>query len=319
MEAATRPELDAQYRATRESAGMLDDAERRFLLASGSEAAEYLHGQLTQEIEALEPGRSAYAALLDRKGHLQTDMRVTRTAAHELLIDLDAPGAGRALKHLSMYKIGRDVELADVSEERALIRLAGPAVSTVLGDVPLGDEGDAREIEIEGRPALAITTDTGADVICGGARSDRDGLLAALTRRGAVPVEAAAFELLRIETGRPRFGAEMTERTMPAEAAIVERAVSFTKGCYIGQETVARLHYRGRPNRNLRGLRLESAAETGAPVELGGKTIGEVGSAIVHPRLGPIALAVLRREAEPGTTVEVAGRAAEVVALPFGT
>lgn len=308
-------EVDAQYRALTQDAGLAVDDTRRILLASGSEAAEYLQGQLTQDVEALEPGESAYSALLDRKGHMQTDMRVTRVAPGELLIDLDEPGAARALRHLSMYKIGRDVELADVSAERTLVRLAGPATPRLLGDAPIG-AGTARESELEGVPTLVIGTDHGADLVV--AAGDTERLLAVLRSRGAEPVEAAALELLRVESGRPRFGAEMSERTMPAEAGIVERSISFTKGCYIGQETVARLHYRGRPNRNLRGLRLGSPAPVGAAVELDGKQIGEIGSAVVHPRHGAIALAVLRREAEPGTSVDVEGTRAEVVELPFG-
>ena len=108
---------------------------------------------------------------------------------------------------------------------------------------------------------------------------------------------------------------------MPAEAGIVERAVSFTKGCYIGQETVARLHYKGKPNRHLRGLRLERARRRPAtPLRLGEKEVGRVGSAAVSPALGPIGLAILRREAEPGAELAVGedGVTAEVVALPFG-
>ncbi len=105
---------------------------------------------------------------------------------------------------------------------------------------------------------------------------------------------------------------------MPAEAGIVERAVDFDKGCYIGQEPVARLHYRGRPNRVLRGLTLGAPAEPGAALTLGEKEVGQIGTACVSPALGPIALAVVRREAEPGDALEVAGAgSAEVVELPF--
>ncbi len=107
---------------------------------------------------------------------------------------------------------------------------------------------------------------------------------------------------------------------MPAEAGIVEQAVSFTKGCYIGQETVARLHYKGRPNRHLRGLRFSGPARQGDALRLGEKAVGTVGSAAVSPAFGPIGLAILRREAEPGATLTVGedGVTAEVVALPFG-
>jgi folate-binding protein YgfZ len=125
-------------------------------------------------------------------------------------------------------------------------------------------------------------------------------------------------EIVRVERGRPRYGIELDESVIPQEAGLNERAVSFTKGCYVGQETVARLHYRGKPNRHLRGLRLSAPAETGAVLHRGDKEVGRVGSAVVSPRFGPIALALVRRQASPGDTVTVDGTPAEVVDLPFG-
>ena len=111
----------------------------------------------------------------------------------------------------------------------------------------------------------------------------------------------------------------MTQETIPQEAGINERAVSFTKGCYIGQETVARLHYKGKPNRHIRGLRLEAATRAGATVALGERELGKVGTAVLSPAHGPIALAILRREASVGDEVVVGGEiTAEVVDLPFG-
>src|SRR6185369_11438569 len=146
-----------------------------------------------------------------------------------------------------------------------------------------------------------------------------DQVTAALLTAGAAEVSLEAVEILRIEAGRPRFGAEMGSETMPAEAGIVEQAVSFTKGCYIGQETVARLHYRGKPNRHLRGLRLDGPVADGDPITFDGRDVGRIGTAVVSPAQGPIALAVIRREAEPGSRVAVgeAGLGAAVVALPF--
>ena len=133
-------------------------------------------------------------------------------------------------------------------------------------------------------------------------------------------VDPAAAEIVRIESGRPRFGAEMSTATMPAEAGIVDAAVSFTKGCYIGQEPVARLHHRGRPNRHLRGLLLAAPVEPGTALRLGEKEVGRVGSACVSPAHGPIALAIVRREAEPGAELAVGedGVTARVADLPFG-
>ena len=119
--------------------------------------------------------------------------------------------------------------------------------------------------------------------------------------------------------GRPRFGFDFGTDTIPEEAGLNERGVSFTKGCYVGQETVARLHYRGKPNRHLRGLRLSAPAATGDPLRLGEKQVGRLGSVAISPVHGPIALALVRREAAIGDTVTVADGAAtaEVVDLPF--
>jgi tRNA-modifying protein YgfZ len=124
---------------------------------------------------------------------------------------------------------------------------------------------------------------------------------------------------LCVERGRPRYGFELDETVIPQEAGLNDRAVSFTKGCYVGQETVARLHWRGKPNRHLRGLRLSAPAETGQELQLGDRSVGRVASTTVSPIHGPIALALVRREAEPGSTVTVGtdGVTAEVVELPF--
>ncbi len=146
------------------------------------------------------------------------------------------------------------------------------------------------------------------------------GCATTLLEAGAREVSAAAVEILRIEAGTPRFGAEMDSGTMPAEAGIVEAAVNFEKGCYIGQETVARLHYRGKPNRHLRGLRLSAPVAPGAALNLGEKEVGRLGGSSVSPVHGPIGLAILRREAEPGAELAVGedGVTARVVDLPFG-
>src|SRR5207302_9030271 len=134
-----------------------------------------------------------------------------------------------------------------------------------------------------------------------------------------IAVSEEVVECGRIERGRPRFGVDIDESTIPQEAGLNARAVSFTKGCYVGQETVARLYYRGKPNRHLRGLRLSAPAQTGDAISLGEREVGRVGSTCVSPRLGPIALALVRREAGPGDVVAVGadGTTAEVVALPF--
>jgi tRNA-modifying protein YgfZ len=310
-------ELDAQYRQLREECGLLDRSARGKLAIVGPDAAEYLQGQLTNDVEALEPGDGQYAALLDRKGHMQADMRVLRPNSEEVWLDTEPGALAASRRHLQMYSIGREVEVVDVSEERAILSLIGPRSVEVAGGAAL-PENACESTTVSGVECLAVGTSGGIDLIAAAADSAR--LVEALLGAGAVEVTAGAAEILRIEAGTPRYGAEMGAETMPAEAGIVEQVVSFTKGCYIGQETVARLHYKGRPNRHLRGLKLSAPAAPGAALRLGEKEVGKLGGTAVSPALGPIGLAILRREAEPGAELAVGedGVTAQVVDLPFG-
>jgi folate-binding protein YgfZ len=296
-----------EYELLREDTGLVDRSERAKLRLTGAEAAEFLQGQVTNDVEALAPGRGCYAALLNHKGKLRADMRVLR-GPDWIWIDAETPGK-RPLEHtVETYSLGRDVRWEDVTEERSILSLVGPHARERLDQAPAAQE----HAFVEGEHGLYVATDVGVDVIC--AAADADAVREAL---GVEPVDEATAECLRVELGRPRLGVDMDGDTIPQEAGINERAVSFTKGCYVGQETVARLHYRGKPNRHLRGLRLSEPAETGDPIVLGERELGHVGSACVSPRLGPIALAIVRREAAPGDIVLVDGSEAEVVELPF--
>jgi folate-binding protein YgfZ len=308
-------ELDAQYRALREQAGALDRSERGKLLVRGTEAAEYLQGQVTNDIEPVGAGEGCYAALLDRKGHMRADMRLLRLADDELWLDSEPAATQALLRHLDMYRIGRDVKLVDATADHALISVVGPGARELSGVGPLSPEHAHRELVLGEVRCRAVATDLGVDLIVD--PHDADELRDVLLDGGIVGVTEDAAEVVRVESGRPRFGAEMTEATIPAEAGINERAVSFTKGCYIGQETVARLHYKGRPNRHLRGLRLDAPADTGEVIALGDREVGNVGTACVSPALGPIALAIVRREAQPGDRVSVGDGGGEIVELPF--
>ena len=316
VELTTTIELDGQYRVLREEAGYLHREGRGVLAVRGTDAGDYLQGQLTQDVENLEVGRGAYSALLDRKGHMQGDMRVLRVDADAFSLDLEPAASPAVLRHLAMYKVGRDVEVDDLSDGQALVSVIGPGAPRLLDAPPLGDEHAHRELAIAGISCRGVATDVGIDLIC----DDRDlgGVLEALAAAGGQPVSEAAAEIVRVESGRPRFGREMTTETLPQEAGINDRAVSFTKGCYIGQETVARLHYRGKPNRHLRGLRLGAPVSAGDPIMLGDREVGRVGTAALSPALGPVALGIVRHEAEPGAEVTVGeGVTAEVTALPF--
>ena len=298
-----------EYELLRESAGLVERAGRAMVVVRGTEAAEFLQGQVTNDVEALEPGEGCYAALLTHKGKLRTDMRVLRG---EGWIWIDAEGIGRhPLVHtIETYSLGRDVAFEDVSDERAVLSLIGPRSREALEAPP----PEREHAFVEGEHGMYVATDLGVDVICDGgeAASVREAL-------GVETVSEEAAECLRIESGRPRLGLDMDDGTIPEEAGLNERAVSFTKGCYVGQETVARLHYRGKPNRHLRGLRLSAPASSGERLLLGDREVGSVGSSCVSPRLGPIALALVRREASPGDSVSVGsdGVTAEVVEPPF--
>jgi folate-binding protein YgfZ len=248
---------------------------------------------------------------------MQADMRVLRIGPEELWVELESVALAAASKHLETYKVGRDVEIVDRGDEVATVSLLGPAAAEVAGAGPLGPEHAHRELEVGSAPCRAIATDLGIDLVAN--RAELGALTEALAAAGATRVSEDAAEVLRVESGRPRYGAEMGPSTIPAEAGIVERAIDFEKGCYIGQETVARLHYKGKPNRSLRGLRLSAPAAAGDPLRLGERELGTVGTACISPANGPIALAIVRREASPGDTIEVgeAGARAEVVELPF--
>jgi tRNA-modifying protein YgfZ len=289
------------YELVTQSAGLVDRSDRAKFMVRGSEAADFLQGQVSNDVEALEPGSGCYATVLSHKGKLRTDLRVLRG---EDWFWLDTEAIGHAvLEHmLRTYSLGRDVQYEDLTESRALLSLVGPAARERLDAAPPEEEHSF----VPGEHGLYVATLLGVDVIC------EPG-----TALDVEPVSDEAAECVRIEAGRPRLGFDMDSETMPQEAGINERAVSFTKGCYVGQETVARLHYRGKPNRHMRGLRLGAPVERGSEIVLGERVVGRVASNCVSPRFGPIALALLRREAEPGAEVSVNGTTAEVVGLPF--
>jgi len=304
---------DTGYRALTEACGLVDRSERGKLALTGSEAKSFLQGQVTNDIEGLEPGRGCYAAFLTHKGKMLGDMRVL-DVGDELLLDTERVALQPLFNMIRHYKLGQDVELHKRTLELALLSLEGPDAHRVAGAEDLVEEHANRRGEIAGQPVLLVATDVGVDIFvpAEGAEAVRGAL-------GAPPVSDDTAEIVRVERGRPRYGVDLDEGVIPEEAGLNERAVSFTKGCYVGQETVARLHYRGKPNRHLRGLRLSAPAAPGDALRLGEKEVGRLGSVAVSPVHGPIALALVRREASPGDTLTIGDGAAtaEVVALPF--
>jgi folate-binding protein YgfZ len=304
----------SEYRTVAEACGLLDRSERGKLALTGSEAKSFLQGQVTNDVEALSPGHGCYAAFLTPKGKMLGDLRILDTG-DELLLDTERNALQELFNMIRRFSIGFDVELHKRTLERGLLSLLGPGADAIAA---VGEsEHSHAAVTIGGVEARAIRTDVGIDLLCDAA--DVDGLRAALAEGGVVPVSEAVAECLRVERGRPRYGADLDDSVIPQEAGLNERAVSFTKGCYVGQETVARLHYRGKPNRHLRGLRLTDAASPSDELTFDGRPVGRVSSVALSPRFGPIALALVRREAPLGSLVAVGERGAqgEVVELPF--
>jgi tRNA-modifying protein YgfZ len=316
-------ELGAEYRALTQTCGLIDRSARGKLALSGPGAVEFLNGQVTNELSDLSAGEGRYAAFLTHKGKMLGDLRILAVgdrpgeAPSELLLDTERVALQALFDMIRRFKVGYEVELHKRTLERSLFSLAGPATASVLEASPEAEHGN-RFSQIAGCEVLLVRTaePAGVDVFCDAANGAavRD----ALVQAGARPVSEAAAEILRVEHGRPRYGVDLDETVIPQEAGLNERAVSFTKGCYLGQETVARLYYRGKPNRHLRGLRLSEPLASGSELCLGDRRVGVLGSSVLSPRFGPIGLALLRREVEPGMTVAAEGGVARVQELPFG-
>ena len=306
-----------------EECGLIDRPDRGKLALTGSGAIEFLNGQVTNELADLLPGQGRYAAFLNHKGGMLGDVRIVLAAdpveqgLPRLLLDTERACLQALFDMIRRFKVGYDVELHKRTLERGMVSLIGPASQRIADAGALaGEEHASVQVTLGSVRALAIRTPRGVDLLCdGGAGAE---LAEALLARGAQRVSEQAAECVRIEDGRPRFGIDIGEGVIPQEAGLNERAVSFTKGCYVGQETVARLFYKGKPNRHLRGLRLSRPGLAGEPLLLGERSVGALASTAVSPVLGPIALALVRREAQPGEELSLGQDArATVVELPF--
>jgi folate-binding protein YgfZ len=298
------------YETLTQGVGLVDRSERGKLALSGSQAKALLSGQVTNDIEGLAAGEGCYAALLTNKGKMLADLRVIDTGA-ELWLDTERVALQALFDALRRGTVGWDAELHKRTLQQALLSLVGPDAAQAVGG-EVGPEHANRSAQLGGADVLLVATDLGVDAVC--AAEDAERVRAALD---LAEVPEAAAEVLRVESGRPRYGIDLDDATIPQEAGLNERAVSFTKGCYVGQETVARLHYRGKPNRHLRGLRLSAPVAPGTPLALGEREVGRVGSSVVSPRFGPIALAIVRRQASVGDELAAGEARAVVTDLPF--
>jgi folate-binding protein YgfZ len=311
-----------EYRAAREGAALLDLSDRGLLAATGPGRQKFLHAMLSNAIDGLPAGSGCLAALMDVKGHLSVLLRaLVDTGA--VLLEMPTERVPRVRETLLFYKVGAPVRF----EERAVTVLAliGPQAAACLARAgatpgPLGPQ-QHQEIAVGGRAARATRASDlpGDALVLHVPASDGEAVWSALRAAGARPTGRAAFDALRVEEGRVLYGTDVTEENLLHETGLVSEYHSPTKGCYLGQEVVARLEGRGgNVSKRLRGLRLAAPAERGSAVHAAGAEVGRITTAAVSPRFGPVALAYVHRSAfAPGTAVTVDGQPATVVAPPF--
>ena len=280
-------DLTTDYRALRDGTAAVW-LPRDVLRASGPDAVSFLQGQVSQEVESLAVGASAWSFVLQPQGKVDALVRVTRVADDEVVLDTDAGYGEAVLTRLNRFKLRVKADIEPVDWRCLAVRGTTPS-GEVVAVAAFGVGGDV----------------LGADVAV------PDG----------VPLcDVAAYEVLRIEQGWPAMGAELTDRTIPAEAGIVDRTVSFTKGCYTGQELVARIDSRGgNVPRHLRAVVVRGTAVVGAAVVVDGKEVGALTSAAESPSFpdATVALAYVHRDVEPGAAATVDGAPAEVRPLPL--
>ncbi len=318
-------DVAAQVNAARTGVAAIDRSSRGKILVRGNDRLAFLHNMLSNSISTLTPGTGCRAELLDERGHILGDLRVF-VGAEDVRIDLEPGRAGLVRTTLEKYVIMDDVTLEDVSAAAAHFTVTGPKTGELIqgldGEVPptmwshrVGLLGGFGALIARTHWASAADVDIFVPIV------DRDSLRAVLEKAGATTIGEEALEVLRIEAGVARQGAELDD-VIALEARLdKEGAVSFTKGCYLGQEVMARIDSRGHVNRLLVGIALEGAAVplVGAHMKVDGKDVGRITSAAFSPTLGKtIALGYIRREhSEPGAAVTVGDAAGVVAALPF--
>ena len=239
---------------------------------------------MTNELDGLAPGEGRYAAFLTHKGKMLGDLRILAVPdgdpdAGMLLLDTERVALQALFDMIRRFKVGFRVELHKRTVERALLSLIGPRSAAVARAEALGSEPSTPALRCRSTPCGRWRCGPTSASTCSARRPSASACGRRLRGRGAGAIDEQAAECLRIESGRPRYGLDLDDTVIPQEAGLNERAVSFTKGCYVGQETVARLHYKGRPNRHLRGLRLSAPAPHGSELRLGERVRGTPGRA----------------------------------------
>ncbi len=323
-------DADAEARAARAGAVLIDRSARDFLRIRGDKVRGVLQGQLSNEIASLGAGAGCYATHLDAKGRMISDVVVQVEDANSVLLEVERGMGAELARRFAPFAMLDDLEIERLDGERRLL-VVGPEAADCLGELLAGDG-------LADLPAYAFVRATfGGEAVVVSARAETGerghqlaapvATLARLARellgRGIRPGGSEAFEILRIEAGTPVWGRDMDGRNLPPECGI-PHAVSYTKGCYVGQETVARMKTYGQANKGLRGLRTTSLMPPETVLETReGKTVGRVTSSVWSPHLeAPIALGYVQRDHLAAGTALI-GRAGdeifevEVQELPF--
>lgn len=332
METQPKAVDSREYGAARATAGVLLRDDRVILRMHGRDPLRMIQGLVTNDVAGAPADQSVYATMLTPKGRMIGDMRVLRDDA-DILLETDAGALEAIAANLKKFVPPLFARFEDVSAARAVVGVYGPQSAAILtaalgeAAVPAGvAEGGTVARTFGDREIVAIRTlytgDEGFDVIV--PRDAAEALVEALVAVGATPISFATLDVLRIEAGSPRWGAELTDEVIPIEAGLLESAISQSKGCYTGQEVIVRILHRGHVNRHLRGLVLADSPVPAAGVELlsdEGRKVGRITSACASPRFGrTIALGYVRREIETGALVrlDTPGQTGAVVAaLPF--
>ena len=326
--------VDAEYSALRRTAMLIDRSHRTRMTFDGDRRLETLTGLLTNDVGALLPGAGQYAAALTPRGKIIADARLFARSS-DVLVDVPARAAAGWTAMVRKYVNPRTTRYTDRSDTLADIGVFGvrsrdivatltglttDALAPLLPYANVTTEFDGHPITVARVPDIGIE---GYELIV--ASTSRDELWQRATKLGAVPAGLDAWEIARIEAGRPEYGIDIDDGTIPQEANFDElHAISYTKGCYTGQETVARVHFRGHVNRHLRGLLHPATAPLPRGAQLlddNEKVVGDVRSSAISPRLGGVAIAMARREVLPGAPIRVrwdgGESVASVVLLPF--
>jgi hypothetical protein len=298
----------AEQRALATGTGMVDRSHRGVVRITGPDRLSWLHSLSTQDLEHLEPGQSAETLILSPQGHIEHHLTLTDDG-DALWAHVEPGTAGALLAFLESMRFMLRVEPADVTGDYAVL--------TVTGGLP--EAGPPPGDALPPGTAAAVRGALGTDLLV--ARGDLDRAATKFADGGLTLAGMQAYEALRIAARRPRFGLDTDHRTIPHEVGWIESAVHLNKGCYRGQETVARVHNLGHPPRRLVFLHLDGSEDRlpqhGDPVQLEEATIGFVGSAARHYELGPIGLALIKRTTPVDATLQAAGLpAAQEVVVP---